>query len=167
MHISEHNKKLKCKFCEKMFGNQTRLKVHLRHYHENPKEYICNICGKKCTLQSNLNSHMKSHDPNRQQDFKCTQCDYATFNGKSFEFHLNSHKKRNAKIAAMENPHKCSQCSSGFNSKRALDSHMSRVHPKVLLECDICGKEIKIKTSLLSHFRLFHKIKSDVGRHQV
>lgn len=86
---------------------------------------------------------MKIHDPNRLRDLKCSQCDFATDDKNHFENHLNSHKKRNAKIAAIINPHKCPQCSSVSKSKPALYQHMITVHPKALLECDICGIKIK------------------------
>jgi len=148
VHIGEHNKTIKCNFCEKLVGSQQKLKIHIKYNHQNLKEYICEVCGNKYAQQSNLKSHMKNHDPNRQRNLKCTQCDFATDYKQSLEKHLNSHKRKNAKIKILENPHKCPQCSSGFKSKRALDQHVSRVHPKVLLECDICGKEVKIKSSL-------------------
>jgi len=157
-HVSEHNKTIKCKFCEKLFGNQSRLKDHVKNYHENKIEYICNICGKKYSQQSYLKSHMKTHDPNRLRNLKCSQCDYSTDDKQSFEGHLNSHKRKNAQIEAMENPQKCPQCPAVRESLKSLKMHIYRVHPKVLFECDICGKSIKIKRGLLQHFRSFHKI---------
>jgi len=165
-HVTEHNKTIKCEFCEKLFGNQPRLNYHVRYYHENPNSFSCKICGKKFTRSSCLKCHMKIHDPNRVRDLKCSQCDFATDDKNHFENHLNSHKKRNAKIAAIINPHKCPKCSSVSKSKSGLYQHMIIVHPKALLECDICGIKIKAKGSMLAHFRGFHKIGSDTRRHQ-
>jgi len=158
-HISEHNKTIKCKFCEKLFGTQSRLKVHIRDYHENSEGYICKICGKKFTLPSNLEKHLKIHDPNRPMDLKCTQCDFATDSKSSFKNHFNFHKRKIANNAAIKNPHKCPKCSSVFKSKTALDQHTSRVHTKVLSECDICGKQMKQKSHILRHIKSVHKIK--------
>jgi len=159
-HISDHNKIVKCKFCEKLFGCQSSLKTHIRDYHENPEGYICNICGKKCTQRSCLKVHMKTHDPNRARDLKCSQCDFATDNKKSFQSHLNFHKRRNAKIAAMNNPHKCTKCPAVLKSRKAWNSHMFTAHPKNLFECDICGKKIKTKHGMMTHFKGFHKVRS-------
>jgi len=158
MHVSDHNKTIKCKFCEKMFGHRSNLKIHIRDYHENPKGHICNICGKKFTQRSHLRTHMKTHDPNRARDLKCTQCDFATFDKKTFQTHLNFHKKKNAEIAAMENPHRCPKCPSVLKSKRSLNKHMRIVHPKNLFECDICGRMIKVKINILGHLKNVHKI---------
>lgn len=159
VHIGVHNKTLKCKFCEKLFGSRVSLKTHTRIYHENPELHFCKICDKKFNQQSLLKAHMKIHDPSRSKDLKCPQCDFKTYDKRSIKYHLNSHKRKNDEIAAMENPHKCPQCSSVLRSKRALDKHIKSVHPKVLLECDICGRRIKNKRDLLSHFRGLHKIR--------
>jgi len=158
LHISDHNKKLKCKLCDKLFGSQTNLKAHIRIYHENLYRFSCEICERKFTLRSSLKGHMKIHDPNRPRDLKCSQCAFATDNKVSFKAHLNSHKWKNAEIAAMKNPFKCSQCPSVLKSQRYLNRHIIRVHPKVLFECDICGRMIKTKRDILTHFRGFHKI---------
>jgi len=160
IHISDHNKTLKCSFCEKMFGSQSSLKAHIRIYHENTESYICEICERKFTFRSSLKKHMKFHDPNHRKDLKCSQCDYATDNKGNFEKHLKSHERRNAEIAAIKNPHKCPQCSTIKGSQKLLKKHMSRVHPKVLLECDICGKQMKTRSHILRHLRRYHKIGS-------
>jgi len=158
-HISDHNKTVKCKFCEKLFGSKSNLNTHIRNYHENHERHICNICDHESTLRSNLKTHMKTHDSNRTRNLKCSQCDFATFSKQSFQTHLNFHKKNDAEVAAMRNPHKCPQCPAIKRSKIALNKHIYSVHPKFLFECDICGKIIKVKAGLLPHFRGLHKIK--------
>jgi len=156
-HIGEHNKSIKCKFCEKLFGNHSRLKAHVRNYHEKTEQQICKVCDKKFMFQSKLNLHMRTHDPNRPRDLKCSQCDFATYDKKTFNNHLNSHKLKNAEIAAMENPHKCPQCLTIKGSQKLLNRHMTNVHPKVFLDCDICGRKFKVKRCLLAHFKAIHK----------
>jgi len=158
MHIRDHNKTIKCKFCEKFFGTQSRLTAHMKYYHENPKNFICEICNKKFIHRSHLKVHVKFHDLNRPKDLKCSQCDYATDHRPSFEGHLNSHERKNARITEMKNPNKCPKCPSVLGSKKILYSHMSSVHPKFLLECDICGKKFKHKQAIMMHFKGFHKI---------
>jgi len=102
---------------------------------------------------------MKTHDPNRARDLKCTQCDYATDRKISFQSHLNSHKRKLAEIAAIRNPHKCSQCTAVKDSQKSLKKHMLSVHPKVLFECDICGKQMKSKSQIMRHIKSVHKTK--------
>lgn len=155
-HIHDHNKKIKCKFCEKLFGIQSRLKDHIREYHENPRSYVCNICDKKFSRAEHLKVHIKTHDPNRQRGIKCSQCDYATDRNSSLKIHLNFHSKKNAQIAAIKNPHQCSQCPSVFGRKDLLRYHIRAVHPKAKLERDICGRKIQIKR----HLKNVHKIGS-------
>jgi len=159
-HISEHNKTIKCKFCDKMFGNQSRLKDHIKDIHENPDGIRCEICNKHLTHALHLRIHLKTHDPNRRREFKCLQCDFATDNKSHFKNHLDFHKRKNAKIAAIKNPLKCPQCPAIFRNQNNLSGHISSVHPKDLLECDICGRMFKTKGALLTHFRGPHKIGS-------
>jgi len=159
VHISDHNKKIKCKFCGKLFGNKSNLKIHIRDYHENPKSFICEMCDQKFTRAAHLKSHMKTHDPNRPKDLKCSQCDYATDNKQSFKAHLKFHERKNAEIAAIKNPHKCPQCPAITKSQKKLDHHMYSVHRKFLVECDICGKQMKSKSKILRHLRGVHKIR--------
>jgi len=158
-HVKNHNKTLKCKFCGMLFGNQKSFKTHMRNFHERlESECSCKICGKTFGRQTYLKDHMKTHDPNRPRDLKCSQCDFATFNKQSFEIHLNFHKRKNAEIEAMENPHKCPQCPAVKESKKSLKKHIYYVHPKALFDCDICGKTFKTKGCLLPHFRGPHMI---------
>jgi len=153
--------RIKCKLCDKLFGNHSRLKNHIKYYHENPDRFRCEICGKKFAQLSNFRRHQKVHDPNRSKDLKCTQCDFATDNKIYFKTHLNSHERKNAELAAMENPHKCSKCPSVLRNEKSLRNHMIVVHSKVLYECDICGKQSKYRNNMLSHLKGFHKIGSD------
>ena len=160
LHIRDHNKTIKCKFCNKLFGSQARLKAHITYYHENADKFGCKICGKKFNHPYVLRHHRRIHDPNRPKDLKCSQCDFATDHKHTFKGHLNSHKRKNADIAAMKNPHKCPKCPAVLRSKKIWYSHMAGVHPKFLVECDICGKNLKSKCNMLTHFRFFHKIRS-------
>jgi len=158
MHISDHNKTIKCKFCEKLFGYQASLKYHIRDYHENPNRVSCETCRRKFSIRSNLKTHMKIHDPNRPRNLKCTQCDYATDNKISFKNHLNFHKKNNIRFALIKTPHKCPQCLAVKGSQKSLNNHIYYVHPKVLIDCDICSRKFKTKKSILRHFKGVHKI---------
>jgi len=107
-----------------------------------------------------VSRHLKTHDPNHPKDLKCSQCDYATDFKTKLKRHLDSHERKDAEYAAIKNPHKCPQCPAVSKSQNLLYNHMTSVHPKVLVECDICEKQMKKKSYIWSHFRGFHKIGS-------
>jgi len=158
MHISNHNKRIKCKFCEKLFGTQSRFKIHIRDCHENPNSFSCEICDKKYFQRSNLTTHMKVHDQNRKRNIKCSQCDFATDNKHSFMNHFYFHKKNHIRFAIIKKSHKCLQCPVVKRTQSSLNWHIYYVHTKNLIECDICGRKVKSKKSMLQHFKLAHKI---------
>jgi len=158
IHIGDHNKTIKCKFCEKLFGTQMSLNAHIRIYHKSTKIYNCGICEQKFAHLFRLKSHQKVHDPNRLKNLKCSLCSYATDNKGNFNIHLNCCKRKNAKIAAILNPHKCPQCQVIKDSQNSLNKHINLIHTKILIECDICGRNMRTKSIILRHFRGCHKI---------
>ncbi|KAL7012914.1 hypothetical protein ACKWTF_015104 [Chironomus riparius] len=157
VHISNHNKLNKCNYCEKKFGTKSKLNCHIKNQHENPKSHVCNICSKAFNIATTLRLHLKTHDPNREKKFKCSLCDYSNDFKNRFEKHLNFHKKKEANIAAIKDPHKCPQCPAVLRSQRILNRHLIVVHPKVIVECDICGKQMKTKFQFLTHIQSVHK----------
>ncbi|XP_039188179.1 sal-like protein 4 isoform X1 [Crotalus tigris] len=52
--------KHKCKFCGKIFGNDSALQIHLRS-HTGERPYKCNICGNRFTTKGNLKVHFQRH----------------------------------------------------------------------------------------------------------
>ncbi len=63
-------KKFQCKICQKMFGQNRYLEVHLKAVHENMKEYQSNICQKMFKQNSHLEVHLKIVHRNRKE-FQC------------------------------------------------------------------------------------------------
>ncbi|KAM8947464.1 sal-like protein 4 isoform 2-T2 [Pelodytes ibericus] len=50
----------KCKYCGKVFGNDSALQIHLRS-HTGERPYKCNICGNRFTTKGNLKVHFQRH----------------------------------------------------------------------------------------------------------
>lgn len=96
-----------------------------------------------------LNAHLKTHDKHRQKKYKCHRCSYAADRKESYTRHLNSHKRKDAKLAAMKSPLKCKKGSNFCKNKRAYKDQMGAVHRKY--QCDRCGKYFRNKKSLAKH----------------
>ena len=56
----DHPLKHKCKFCGKVFGNDSALQIHLRS-HTGERPFKCNICGNRFTTKGNLKVHFTRH----------------------------------------------------------------------------------------------------------
>ncbi|KAB5565620.1 hypothetical protein PHYPO_G00243690 [Pangasianodon hypophthalmus] len=52
--------KHKCRFCAKVFGSDSALRIHLRS-HTGERPYKCNICGNRFSTRGNLKVHFQRH----------------------------------------------------------------------------------------------------------
>ncbi|KAL7014165.1 hypothetical protein ACKWTF_015773 [Chironomus riparius] len=153
-HKKIHDKKYKCEICDKKFIYQGLLKTHVTLFHESEKSFECKICNKKFNLQVLWKKHQKVHEINRSKPFKCEKCDFATDNKRYFEKHQIFHNRQDKKFLAMKNPLQCEKCKIFCRDSKALNGHKLNVHPKVLFQCDLCAKFIKVKKSVISHMKV-------------
>ena len=153
-HKKSHDKKFDCKICSKKFRWAAALRKHTRDYHDNPKSFACQICDSKFNCKSSLKLHMKRHDKNRPKPFECQRCGFRMDNSSHFVRHQKSHVRQDERIAAMKNPLKCQICGALCRDKQILSQHIKSVHPKELIQCDLCGKTSKTKRNFEKHFEI-------------
>ena len=66
IHLRTHTgyKPLKCRICNRPFGDPSNLNKHVRLHAEGDTPYKCEICGKILVRRRDLRRHVKSRHPN-------------------------------------------------------------------------------------------------------
>ena len=153
-----------CNFCQKQFSHESILEYHKTQIHSNPtaselteQEFsICLQCQKCFKTHSEFQAHecdMKLKLPQNmeslQSKFKCGIC-HETFKTVSrIKFHFEQ---------CCDNQEKhCDKCDN-FKTKShlSLQIHRKEVH-KESLNCQLCPKTFKLKTSLVKHLISSHE----------
>ncbi|KAJ6641729.1 Transcription factor grauzone [Pseudolycoriella hygida] len=134
--------------CGNKFYRRGLVLGHIK-YHLDPNAFSCDQCNRKFTSESVLVSHIENHEAMSTRAFKCDLCP----NSFTRETALNAHRD------FVHCPVKCIECDITYPSKSKLKTHMKNVHqPKVSTTrvCDICGKDLANKYSLLTHMQKQH-----------
>jgi len=128
---------LKCKDCDKTFGNEQTLERHTKKFHTGKKgpKVMCDICN---TEVSDLKTHIKSHE---EKKFQCEKCPkrYRT------KFDLKTHMKSVHLSIKEPCPH-CGRLTANL-SKHIYGNHMHE------FPCEICGKVFARQTQLNYHLK--------------
>ncbi|XP_064597141.1 zinc finger protein 62 homolog isoform X2 [Liolophura sinensis] len=149
----------KCPQCDKVFALRTYMEKHAVIHGE--RQFECDICHKKFFRQDYLNDHkclLPDGTPARivrrhnqvviKENVVCHLCG-ASFVSSS---NLNKHMKVHG-----EKEYECDICNKKFHYLAYLKDHRFHVHGGGLeLQCAMCGKILKTKTSLKSHVKQFH-----------
>ncbi|XP_018564616.1 zinc finger protein 2-like [Anoplophora glabripennis] len=163
-------KKIKCEFCEKIFSNSYKLKIHTRTHtgqlpykckycerrtltrsrlkdhertHTKEKPYICNICGKGLSQSSALRTHMRQHTGRPEV---CNLCSKTFCRKSELKLHLSKHKG--------EKPFLCTDCGRTFAQRSHLSEHMASHSDERPFECPYCDKRFKTNNLLKEHLKL-------------
>ena len=70
IHVRTHTgfKPLKCKVCQRPFGDPSNLNKHIRLHAEGETPYKCDLCGKVLVRKRDLERHMKSRHGDDKKD---------------------------------------------------------------------------------------------------
>ncbi|XP_040062661.1 zinc finger protein 611 isoform X1 [Ixodes scapularis] len=116
-HGRTAEKPLSCPVCQKTFGQNVRLKVHMR-IHTGEKPYRCDVCQKAFAERTDLVRHKRVHTG--EKPYQCVVC------GKAFAVRCNllSHERSHAG----ERSYKCEACEKMFTQKIYLKKHWKSTH---------------------------------------
>ena len=115
--------------CGKSFSQEQSLKIHNHVIHEGHKDIKCEFCGNSLSEEGTLEKHIhRIHEA--RKDHKYKYCDNFFSEG-----------------------NKCGKC---FTQNIGLKTHISAVHEKEKLQCEICFKEISTKSNLITHITNIH-----------
>ena len=112
--------KRRCKFCEKKFSTDTKLKSHVDQVHEKKKDHMCKVCHKSFFTTRDLWVHSSAvHD--KSKTFKCKSCE------KTFSQKGNMKTHYETQHLGIRN-FNCNFCGETFTQKHVLQDHLKRKH---------------------------------------
>ena len=158
-HMRQHDKALKCCYCEFKTGSRKTLGEHKLSQHVN--EYICKHCNYIATSKSLLRKHKTEIHPSSFL-YNCDQCEYK---GKLPELltrhkeHYHSHDK--SLVKQEDRPRKaeteCSDCGKKYSEKSCLLKHIKSAHKGIKHICHLCGYKGTTSTCVKNHIKSMHE----------
>ena len=148
--IAEYN----CHLCEKIFGHEVDLRVHVRRIHEGVKNHECEHCKSEFGRKEYLIRHIKrDHQGIEIKDFKCNLCEKAYTTSARLKYHIkNSHEKTPPELL------RCELCQISFKVQKYLETHLNTVHKGIkYFNCKDCDKAFTYVHKLKRHVRVAHE----------
>ncbi|XP_067636607.1 zinc finger protein 665-like [Eurosta solidaginis] len=155
--IHSGEKPYKCDICEMRFAHVTNVTVHMRT-HTGERPYKCKYCERDFMQKGVLHTHLRLHLG--VNIHRCKFCPLAFPLVSGLRLHLTSHKNEDPETrernmtALKEEEAKLKQKILERRCKENLEDGKQLKQQGNKLECDICGKCFRRKSSLRHHKRL-------------
>nr|CAH7756836.1 unnamed protein product [Callosobruchus chinensis] len=134
-HVIKKHEIFERKDCYYKTTDEINLKKHnLIHSGANSELFSCHYCNAKLKRRQILDNHIVRKHPDFLESVKrkiheCSQCMYKTVFKPSFKRHLLMHGDIGC---SSEQQSICEHCNAAFKSKRLLDAHIVKQHPKFI-----------------------------------
>ena len=152
---------MKCNICEKEFGQERSLKLHIKTQHEQlgKRNVTCPSCDYATNHEHYLKRHIKDVHLNGKK-FTCDQCSHISRNSGSMQKHILRHHKKDRSFI-------CMPCGKAFGIRSDLMQHENKVHTcgcgkcfvtpqgEVRHKCDYCSK-VLARASIRKHMKSQH-----------
>jgi len=155
---SDNKIREKCPDCENTYASRKILAIHVKTVHTvyGLEECICNVCSKRLKNPESLKRHKHEFHPikqevNNQIEVPCDECEKTYKSRKYLRTHKNACHKNDERM--------CDFCPKILKNSLYLQQHLSRIHgPNQNLSCELCGKNFKNRSKLVSHHINKHRI---------
>ena len=149
---SEPSPKKECDLCDKKFRNPPHLARHRKlHDTRDLKPFQCPKCVLVFRENYNLKKHINCVHGNGES-FPCDKCKKTYKHKNSLAIHIDiAHNIDKSKTF------NCTKCGKSFTHEKILRRHELKTHIVGELDCSLCDRMFKKKSTLEKHLSTVHK----------